>query len=68
METEIFYLALFPDKKETLYLPEKIKKEENRLKEYISDSLEYEQILTVIEREEACLYSDISEQRVMCTW
>ena len=68
VETEIFYLALFPDKKETLYLPEKIKKEENRLKEYISDSLEYEQILTVIEREEACLYSDISEQRVMCTW
>ena len=68
VETEIFYLALFPDKKETQYLPEKIKKEENRLKEYISDSLEYEQILTVIEREEACLYSDISEQRVMCTW
>ncbi len=68
VEMSIFYLALFPDKKEVTFNREMLKTLPNILTEIVPDSGAYQNIVTVCDfgKKEVRLVADIISQRVIC--
>jgi len=68
VETDIFYVALFPGKGDTMLNREWLDKSENRLTTLLPESAKYQNVVRVMDVKERRLYliGDIVSQRVIC--
>ncbi|MCB4757405.1 MAG: PEP/pyruvate-binding domain-containing protein [Elusimicrobia bacterium] len=68
VETNIFYIALFPEKKEVLFNRDWFKKSGNCFSKLLPESARYEDLIHVydVRDRNVHLYSDVVSQRVLC--
>lgn len=68
VETNIFYVALFPEKKDTLFNITWFKERKNLFSELIPESVKYENIIGVydVSNKGLRIMSDVLSQRVVC--
>jgi pyruvate,water dikinase len=74
VESDIFYIALFPRNEGTFFNEDWIASQKNHLSEWFPDHAEFENIIKVVESplqkgaSTLELYSDIVTQKCVCTW
>ena len=68
VETEIFYIALFPEKEEVVFDGAYLNKFENILSDIIPECGKYADIVRVydLSDENICLMADIVSQKLLC--
>ena len=66
VESDIFYVAIFDGQKNVVFQPEKILNQENLLKEFLPDSMMYENVIHISKTIGLEIYSDIVSQTLIC--
>jgi hypothetical protein len=68
VETDIFYVALFPDREDVAFNRDWLNRRENRLTTLVPEGKRYEEVVLVQDVEQEALYlvADIISQRVIC--
>lgn len=66
VETDIFYVALFPDKKQSYFNKDLIIKGDNILSSFLPESSRHAETVTVLDVENYILLADIVSQKLVC--
>ncbi len=68
METDIFYAALFPDRKGTVYNKDRMSGFSNLFTEYFPEKQQYEKVMRIydVRGKGLMLLADIVAQKIVC--
>jgi hypothetical protein len=68
VETSIFYLALFPEKKEVIFNTEHLNRAKNLFRELMPESAKFEDLIGVydVSQDSLKIVSDVLSQKVVC--
>lgn len=68
VESGIFYLAIFQEGNDEIYLPEKILNIDNCIDSFIDVDNKIKEVLHVAKTHDLILHSDVGEQKLLCYW